>query len=238
MKEDLESFFVDAVTERPQAVVIGKSTLHLYPVTLAKTLLLKRHLDALGPDLRRMAEDPYAECLRLAGQETDTVAGILAIHTAPNTREALHDQDGRRRRQDLLADVKREHLAGLLVTVLTSDKTEALMDHFGMTKERERLREAMRVKEKQGKNSLTFGGRTLLGNFIGPLKEMGYRDEEILYERGYSYLRLMLADKLTSVYMTDEEQESLPQEYGGTLLDGNDPGALDELEARIKNGSR
>ena len=52
---------------------------------------------------------------------------------------------------------------------------------------------------------------------------MGYSDNEILFEKGYVFLRLMLADKVVDVYLTDEERDSVPVSEGGSYLDANDP---------------
>ena len=61
--------------------------------------------------------------------------------------------------------------------------------------------------------------------------EMGFSDDEILYEKGYTYLRLRLADKVTSIYLTEEELNSVPTSLGGGLLDANDPEAIGEIAA-------
>ena len=224
----------DVVTSRPHEIEIGGKRLRLYPLTLAKTFLLRAPTDALGVDRGLLLRDPYLECLRLAETRREVVAEILAIHSAPNTYRALHDSQGRGTRRDLFARVKTEHLAGLLMIVLTSDKTEELSEALGLREDHERLVEIMKVKGAGDKNNLSFGGKSLFGAFIGQLKGMGYSDEEIVFERGYSYLRLMLADKVTNVYLSDEELSSIPRSMGGTLLDGEDDGDLDVLAAKIR----
>ena len=68
------------------------------------------------------------------------------------------------------------------------------------------MRKATSVKDN--KNSLSFGGISVFGTFIQPLKELGYTDNEILYEKSYTFLRL--ADKVTSMYFSDDEYKKLP----------------------------
>ena len=121
-----------------------------------------------------------------------------------------------------------------MLHVLSGDRTEALMQHLGLDRERERLSQVMAVKRKTGRNSLSFGGVSLLGAFIGQLQEMGYTDDEILYERNYSYLRLRLADRVTSIYVTDDELSQIPADMGGTFLRGDDPDAADGLMALLE----
>lgn len=235
-EKEIEQALAEIITAQPHEINIGRKTLHLYPVTFAKTFVLRRWMDALEIDTALLKASPNMECLRLAESKPDIVAHILAIHTAANTRKALHDKQGMATRRNLLLGLKREHLAGLLKTALTQDNTELLMQHLGISSERDRLQKVLEVKRKTSKNNLTFGGKSIFGTFIGQLKEMGYSDEEIIFERGYSYLRLMLADKVTSLYLSDDELESLSQSDGGTLLDGEDDASLDVLEAMIKQG--
>ena len=235
-ERELEHALADIITAQPHEIRIGRKALRLYPVTLAKTFVLRRWMDALEIDASLLKANPYVECLRLAETQREKVSEILAVHSAPNTQKDLHDSRGRAIRRNLFASVKTEHLAGLLMAILTQDKTEELMQHLGLAAEHERLMEVMKVKHEGDKNNLSFGGRSIFGAFIGQLKELGYTDEEILFERSYSYLRLMLADKTTSVYLNDEELANLPQSAGGTLLNGDDDSDMDVLSALIKQG--
>lgn len=235
-EKDLEYTLADIITAKPHEIRIGRKVLRFYPVTLAKTFVLRRWMDALDIDANILKTNPYIECLRLVETQHDIISEILAIHSAPNTRRDLHDSHSRSVRRNLLSSVKQEHLAGLLLTMLTQDQTEELTDYLGLRNEHERLMEALDVKRKDSKNNLNFGGKSIFGGFIGQLKEMGYTDDEILFEHGYSYLRLMLADRVTSVYLTDEELEDLPQSAGGTLLDGEADTDLNQLESLIKAG--
>ena len=235
-EKELEYILADIITAKPHEIPIGRKTLRLYPVTLAKTFVLSRWMDALEMDTALLKTNPNMECRRLAETKPDVVAHILAVHTAPNTRKDLHDSRGMATRRNLLCSLKTAHLAGVLVNALKQDKTEELMQQLGIDAERERMQRVMEVKRKNSKNNITFGGKSIFGTFIGQLKEMGYSDDEILYERGYSYLRLMLADKVTSTYLSDDELESLTQGDGGTLLDGEDDASLDVLAGMIKQG--
>lgn len=235
-ERELDHALADIITAKPHEIRIGRKTLRLYPVTLAKTFVLRRWMDALEIDASLLKVNPYVECLRLAETQREKVSEILAVHSAPNTQKDLHDSRNRAMRRNLFASVKTEHLAGLLMAVLTQDKTEELTQYLGLSAEHERLAEVLKVKREGDKNNLSFGGKSIFGAFIGQLKEMGYTDEEILFERSYSYLRLMLADKTTSIYLNDEELENLPQSAGGTLLDGDDDSDMDVLAALIKQG--
>ena len=59
---------------------------------------------------------------------------------------------------------------------------------------------------------------------------MGFSIDEILYECGYSFLGLILMDRETTVYLSDEELQALGGS-AGALIDGDDADADRQLEA-------
>lgn len=232
--KNIEKEFADIIIQRPHEFKVGRKRLYLYPLTLAKTLILKSYLEALELDMRMLGLDPHVECLRLVETKKDVCSEILAIHATPNTRKDLYNLSGMRTRRRVMGSLKPEHLAALLMIVLTSGNIGKIMSHYGMEEEREHMAEVIKVKKKSERNTLTFGGKTLIGTFICQLKEMGYRDEEIVFEQSYDYLQLVLADRLSTIYLSNEEMESVPESAGGKLLDGDDPDAMRKLEEMIK----
>ena len=46
----------------------------------------------------------------------------------------------------------------------------------------------------------------------------------------------MIADKITSVYLTDEELQNVSTAAGGTMLDANDPASFDKLKGLALRG--
>ena len=229
---NIEYELADIITQKPHEFKVGRKLFRLYPVTLAKLFIQKRIVDALGLNTS-FIQNPYLEALRVAETNKKACCEIIALHATPNTYKDLHNSKAITERRNVFERMSTEDVATMLVNVLTSDKTEHIIGHFGIDKEQMRLSEVMRIKRKSGKNTLCFGGLTILGTFIGQLKEMGYTDDEILYEKGYAYLRLMLADKITSVYLTDEELQDVPTGSGGTMIDGNSPEAFEKLKTAL-----
>lgn len=222
--KDSDHDITDVIVGRPQEFKVGRKSFKLYPVTLAKMLLLKRLMDELSVNMEQMKVNPYLEALRIVRDRRKTCCRILAYHTAPNTYRGLFNTHAIAVRENLLGKgLDDEELATLVILVLTAEKTDAIIEHCGLNKERERMRKVMAVKKEHGRNTMTFNGLTVFGTFIARLKEMGYTDNEILYERGYSYLRLMLADKVVDIMLTDEERRKLYEADGGELMDANAP---------------
>ena len=228
----IEYELADIISERPQEFKVGENLVRFYPVTLAKKYLLKKHFDSLGVDKGKLKENAYVEALRLVTEKRDTCCEILAIYTTPNTYKDLYDADWKVARIAMLDRISTDELAALLINILiSSDNTELLLKHLGIDKERERLTKIMEIKNRNGKNNITIGGVSIFGSFIGQLKEIGYTDNEILFERGYTFLRLMLADKITSIYMTDDDMKDVPTAEGGNMLDANNPDSFSQVSS-------
>lgn len=229
--ENIEYDIADVIIGRPQEFKVGRKTFCFYPITLAKMLLLKRQLDCLELNMDILRANPFLEALRVMKEHRETVCTILSYMTAPNTYKDLYDSRALAVRRNVFnKDLDEEDLASLLVVSL-DDKTDRIMRHLGLDKEHEKLQKVMKVKKKHDDNSLNFCGLSLFGTFIGQLKEMGYSDNEILYEKGYTYLRLMLADKIVQVILTDDEKKELPSSVGGSYMDANDPKNAEKIRA-------
>ncbi len=229
--ENIEYDIADVIIGRPQEFKVGRKTFCFYPITLAKMLLLKRQLDCLELNMDILRANPFLEALRVMKEHRETVCTILSYMTAPNTYKDLYDSRALAVRRNVFnKDLGEEDLASLLVVSL-DDKTDRIMRHLGLDKEHEKLQKVMKVKKKHDDNSLNFCGLSLFGTFIGQLKEMGYSDNEILYEKGYTYLRLMLADKIVQVILTDDEKKELPSSVGGSYMDANDPKNAEKIRA-------
>lgn len=234
-RNDNEYDLADVIIGRPQEFKVGRKTFRFYPLTLAKSLLLKRQMDALKPDMEILKANPFLEALRLVRDHRETVCTILAYHTAPNTYKDLFDTKSLTTRRNYFdKNLDDNDIASLLIIVL-DDKTDRLIKHLGLDKEQEKLKRVMEVKKKHDKNTVSFCGLSLFGTFIGQLKEMGYSDDEILYERGYTFLRLMLADKIQQIILSDDEKKEIPSDFGGDYVDANDPKNAQKVMAMFAN---
>jgi hypothetical protein len=235
-KNNIEYDIADVVIGRPYGFSVGHKHFNLYPVTLAKMYLLKRQIDSLEVNYTNLIRSPYVEALRLVTLHRETCCHIIAYHTAPNTYKDLYDRRSITIRKNCFEkELTDEEMATLLIMVLTADKTEKYMQHLGIDKERERMQKVMEVKRRSDSNNISFGGMSVFGTFIGQLKEMGYSDNEILYENGYAYLRLMLADKVTSIYLTDDEKAQVPAMQMGGCMDASDPANAESILIAFQN---
>ncbi len=221
---DIERDFADVITGELHGFKVGQRQFYIYPITLAKVFKSQRMMQKVGINLKLVKLNPYLEALRITETKKEECCKLLALHTIPNTQDSFLDSSMLKDHAEfLLKNLSSEAMAMIFLYTLTSERTEEIIKHFGIDKEREKMSKVMEIKVKNSKNNISLGGKSLFGTFIGQLHEMGYSDNEILYERSYCYLRLMLADKVSSVYLSDEELQSLPTWAGGTLLMADDP---------------
>lgn len=222
MKE-IEYDLADVIIGRPHGFTVGRKHFYLYPITLAKMFLLKRQIEQIGVNEEQLRQNPYLETLRVVKAHREECCHIIAYHATPNTQKDLFCTRNITIRKNYFAEeLTDEELSSLMIIVLTADKTEKFMEHLGLKEEHEKMQGVLKIKQKHDKSTLSFNGKSILGTFIGQLKEMGYSDNEILYEKGYVYLRLMLADKVVTINLTEEERNEVPPMLLPDYMDAGD----------------
>lgn len=205
----IEMDIADAIMGRPYGFTIGDKQFHLYPVTLGKFYLLHRQIDALGINQENIKIDVNLEALRLVREKKDICLSILTYHTCKDKDEVFDDIANEKKRALFEQELTEEELATLMLIFLTGDKADLFMDHLGIREENENLQKAIRVKSD--KNTLSFGGRSQFGSLIDAACERyGWTKDYVVWGIDYTSLRLMLADKVTSIYLSDEERKKLP----------------------------
>lgn len=227
MKEnkELDMYLSDALIERPYGFSAGAFHFYLYPATMGKMQLLQRQMENLGIDTEQLQKNVSVEALRLAKEKREDCLTVICYHTC-RTREELFDTAFVNERKSILGrELDDEDIAALMIIVLTSDRTPLFVKHLGIDREQERMRIVSEVKSKSDRNSITIGGKSLYGSFMAPLMEMGLSWDEIMWERSYANLRLLLADKINSVYLSDEEMKMLPAwvKGDGKVIRADDP---------------
>ena len=195
---------------RPYGFTVGEKHFALYPVTLGKMYLLQRQLESLEVNLEGM-KNVSSEALRLAKEKKEECLTIIAYHTCKTKDEIFNPSLISERKELFSKELSEEDIAALMIIVLTSDKTELFIGYLGIDKEQQKLSVVMKAKAKGDKNSLSFGGRSVYGTLIDAASERyGWTKDYIVWGIDYSSLRLMLADKLETVFVTDEERKNIP----------------------------
>lgn len=210
-KRDIEQYFADTIMGRPYGFSVGERHFALYPVTLGKMFLLQRQTAMLGIVEENIQRDVSLEALRLAKEKRRECLTIICYHTCSSPDEIFDNALVTDRIGMFDRELSEEDIAALMIIVLTADKTNMFMSHYGIEKEQERMGIVMRTKSKDDKNNLVFGGKTIYGTTIDAACERyGWTKEYVVWGIDYASLKLMLSDKVNSVYCTDEELKKIP----------------------------
>jgi hypothetical protein len=114
-----------------------------------------------------------------------------------------------------------------MIIVLTNEKIGLFVKHLGIDREQERMRKVMAVKNS--KNNISFGGKSYYGSLIDAACERyGWTMEYVVWGISYTNLRMLLADKVSSIYISDDELKKLP----ASALNGNTAVRADSEEGR------
>ena len=220
----------DTIIERPHGFKVNQRQFYLYPVTLGKTYLISRIVECLGINLEIIKANPYMEALRLCQGKKESVCRILSYHTI-NKKDELFDCNLVQERCDFFCkELDDDSMAQLLVMVLPEGDISAYMKHLGIDKEKEWQAKAMRAKKDN--NSLTFGGKSIYGTLIDTVcQRYGWTFEYVVWGISYANLQLLLADSVTSIYLSDEERKRVNIPQDRDIINADDPANMARIKA-------
>lgn len=213
MKEvrEKELQITDVLLERPHGFYVGDHLFYLFPVSLGKMLLTQEIYKRLGINETAIKVNATVEALRVAKEKREDLLLLISYHTCRTKKEIYNTTLIDERVQYFSKELDEKDIATLLLIILTDEKTGLFIKQLGIEKEQERLSMVLRLKSKENKNSLTFGGKTIYGSLIDiACERYGWTFDYVLWGISYTNLRLLLADKVNDVYLTDDERKKLP----------------------------
>ena len=224
----------DAIIERPYPIDVDGVRLYIYPPTLGKTIILDRHIAAVGFDLKSAKENPYKEALRACSESRDAVSGIIALHTCKNKEEIMDEAFVKARAKQISDAASEEDLATLLVLVMTRFSPEPFIKHLGLDKEHQDMQRVQKCKSN--KNTYTFGGKSMYGTIIDYLCERyGWTFEYVVWGVSYTNIKMLMEDSIQHIFLTDEEQKRCHvMKREGDIISGDDPESINRLAEILK----
>ena len=208
-KDNLNETLADAVMNRPREFFIDHQRYCLWPLSLGMSLMIERHLAALGIDDNLLAKNPAMEAMRLASGKRAEVCYILAILSLRKYSELSNTQTITRRSNVFESKLSDDELAQLLLIALSEPKAETLISLSGIANEQKEQARIAQHKNRDG-HTLTFGGKTIYGTLIdAACSKYGWAKEYVVWGIDLVSLRMMLADSVNSVYLSDEEMKAL-----------------------------
>lgn len=203
-KEKLEMDMIDAVMESPYEFFVGDHQYFIYRPTLGKTLLVSRLLKRL--DMDAVLADPLRVAATAVREHRDEVLQIIAYYTFDKKMQHFNSNLIEKRTAYFSEHLDDREVAALFLTMLTLDNYDSYLTLVGLDKDMENRRRASECKEDG--NSLVFGGKTLFGSMVGAACEKyGWKYDYAVWGVSLIALKMMTADSVTSLYMSNEEMK-------------------------------
>lgn len=230
---NLDHEVADIVTENPQGFDVGSRRFYLYPVSLGKSYLLSRLTDNLNIDVKLLHLNPFAESLRLTIADVNGVCRIIALHTARTQQECQDTKRLNKTAEYLAKHLSVEEVAQLFTLTLTDKDLAGITKHLGIDADNRRRQRVMAAKTND-RNTYTFGGNSVFGAMIVPACEkLNMTPRQVVWDISLKFLRLLLADNITQVYLTDEERKRCRVSNDNDRINGDDP-AMQERIRQMK----
>lgn len=230
----IEMDIADAIMEKPYSFYIGERHFFMYQPTLGHLYMIQPILSGMGMSEALMSVNPYAEALRLCTSEKERVCRILAYLTINNKR-IFKDEYVKERITYFLDNLELEDMAQLFILAMTYDKTQEFIKYLGLDREQRDKERVMRAKEDKG-NTFTFGGKSTYGTLISvACQQLGLTPKQVVWEISYVNLKMMLADNIISVYLTDEEKKRCHVSSDRTFINGDDASNIDKIKAMFND---
>lgn len=229
----------DALIEKPHgfSVDVSEGTtkrFYLYPTTLGKMYIIKRHLDNLEINHQNLSTNAFLETLRIVQGKREEVCRIITYNTLKKKRDVFDQELVDDRTEFFDKNCSNEDLASLLLYILTKDDVESFKKHLGITKENDRMNQVISAKNEaqKSKNDYTFGGKTIYGTLIDVACERySWSYDYVVWGISLVNLKMMMADRVQNIYISDEEKKKIPSSLlsDGDVIKADDKANRDKI---------
>lgn len=221
----------DILLERPYLFEVDGERFAIYPPSIGVLSLMQIRLRKLNISQKALESVGSLELLRVADVQKDECCQLIAMATRRSHEDALNDRDTQRIAEMFSESLETDEVATLLVAALQFNRYQQWMDDAGIAKERKRMADVMRHKDRKG--SVSFGGKSLFGQLIDPAMERyGWTYEYVVWGISLAVLEILMADKISEIIISDEERKKIPARLLETedAISGDDPRNWNKVE--------
>lgn len=219
----MDNLGTDILLERRHEFKVHDALYTLYPPSLGITTMIKASLDGIGIDWESLATAPAFSLLPLIENRPLDCCRIIALATCRGRDEAMSSKVVDAKAKQIAKWLQPDEIMSLLIITITNNRVAEFLKESGIDKEGEKTRKVVSYK----KNDIPmFGGKTLFGQLIDPACERyGWSYEYVVWGISYAALTALMADKVTSIILTDEEKKNVPKRLLETedAINGDDP---------------
>lgn len=227
----IEKMMEDAIMEMPIGFEVGGVHYFLYPVTLGTAYLISREREGMAKNLKEIF-DISSEKERLDYRKS--ICRIVAIQTLGEKAKILDSAALSERTDILYQTLDNDGLFELYDMIMASfEDASIFIKHSGLEHDKQKLSKIAKYKEDGG--NFSFGARTAYGSIIVPACEkFGWTLDYVVWEIGYTNLKMMLADAPTSLYLSKEDRKKLRISPDREIIDANDPANIERMRQILK----
>lgn len=230
-KRSIERMMEDSIMEMPIGFEVGGVHYFLYPVTLGTAYLISREREGMAENIKEVflcSEDKVKHDYR------ESLCRIVAIQTLNGKEEILDFRRLSERTDTLYQSLDDKGLLELYDIIMQSfDESSLFIKHSGLEIDKKKLDKIANYKADDG--NFSFGARTPYGSIIGPACErFGWTMDYVVWEIGYTNLKMMLADAHVSVYLSKDDRKRLKISPDREIIDANDPKNIERIRQILK----
>lgn len=231
-KENINEALADVVMNRPREFFIGKQRFCLWSPSLGQSMLIQRHLMTLKIDEAIVKANPSLEALRLVTNSRKEVCNIIAVYTFHQYSEFCQSKLIAKRAKFFVKNLTDEELAQLLMLIFSEPRVDEYFKFSGIADEQEKQAKISRVKNEGG-HALSLGGKTIFGTLIVPACEkLHLTPHQVTWDIPLINLQFLLADAVTSVYMSEEELKKCKITDNKNFIDADNPANMAAILAQ------
>lgn len=222
---------IDILIERCNEFSCGGKVYKIYPPSIGVTMMTKGAVERLNLDQALVNANPMAAFLEAAGRDPKQCCRIIALATCKGKDEAMSSATIDRKTRHLVKSLDTEEIASLLIEVLDNNKASQFITESGIEKELDNMRRVAKCKKN---DTPSFGGVTIFGQLIDPAMERyGWTYDYTVWGISYAALTIILADKVTQVFLTEEERKKAPAHLldNGPKFSADNPQELEKFIA-------
>lgn len=199
----------NAMLEMPTCYKVSGHIFYLYPPSLGVTMLMGNVMKEY--DFAGVIEENQSiiGLYKLFQKNKSIVTRLLALCSFENRKDATK-QDLVEKRMQELEDINAEDgLALVMRAINTNSDYDEFVKYYGIDKEYNNRKRVYELKEKD-RSGITFGGLSMWGALIGVACERyGWTMDYVLWGISALNMNMLLADSITSVYLSEDEQKQI-----------------------------
>ena len=206
--KDVLSDVTNAILEMPTYYQVSGHDFYLYPPSLGVTMLMAEAMKRYKFD-EAIASGSIIGLYKLFREQKEVITHILALCSFENRKDATKQNLVQERIKELKGIDANDGVALVMHALNYNADYDEFVKHFGIDEEYKQRKKVYKIKEENS-SGMTFGGLSIWGSLLDAACERyGWTKDYVMWGISYLNLNMMMADAITSVFLTEDEEKEL-----------------------------